>query len=63
MSRELDEPAFPQSMNGSHWSGMWMRDYFAAKAMQALLSRGYGSDVVPAMAYYVADSMVKERGK
>ena len=59
-------PAFP--MYPTEYSGMTLRDYFAAKAMQALLIKG----VIPAegltlkqatvnMAYETADEMLKAR--
>ena len=47
--------------------GMTMRDYFAAKAMQAYFTDpnvGFGSDVVEAgarAAYRIADAMLKAR--
>ena len=53
----------------SHFVGMSMRDYFAAKAMQGLLSQSMGtalgSDPADAAlyAYAVADAMIIERGK
>ena len=49
-------------------SGMTLRDYFAAKAMQGLLSGRWGSisnqvgDVVK-KSYEIADAMVAERDK
>ena len=46
--------------------GMTLRDYFAAKAMQGLLSAddGFtmGSSLVAELAYDQADAMLKERG-
>jgi len=45
-------------------SGMTLRDYFAAKAMQVLLKenlQGYG--VVSEHAYLVADRMIETRGQ
>jgi hypothetical protein len=49
--------------------GMTLRDYFAAKAMQALIQRdgddsAYGSDMVkgrPDLAYEYADAMLEAR--
>lgn len=44
--------------------GMTLRDYFAAKAMQAILSNPeYGDDdtSLAGAAYYVADAMLKAR--
>lgn len=47
--------------------GLTMRDYFAAKAMQAGISAGWGlesdPDVVAECAYQCADAMLKEREK
>jgi hypothetical protein len=57
--------AFPATDTSFHrdWLGMTLRDYFAAKAMQALL---VGDDFplangVPAKAYKLADAMLKAR--
>jgi hypothetical protein len=46
--------------------GMDLRDYFAAKAMQAILSRvdtdlTFDADILAINSYKVADSMMKER--
>lgn len=42
-----------------------LRDYFAAKAMQAIISkpdcRNYESDSIPKNAYMLADAMLAER--
>jgi len=67
-------PAFPQAsynMAGGYDTkgGMSLRDYFAAKAMQGLLSGGY-RDAYPSKyakeiaeeAYCLADKMLAERG-
>ena len=66
-------PAFPVwELNGSGnpemtCFGMTLRDYFAAKAMQADLTAGgiEGCDVeaAAAMAYEMADAMIKARGE
>jgi hypothetical protein len=46
-------------------AGMTLRDYFAAKAMQAFLTGlnedQYSADGIAIMAYQIADSMLKER--
>lgn len=68
----MDELAFPQAAHGA--TGMTLRDYFAAKAMQAVLSisaDGWPDPVkfgdvalIPytaAIAYKVADAMMKAR--
>lgn len=66
MSKETGGPAFPidriavNKEFGS--SGMTMRDYFAAKAMQALL--GYEESTLQndaEVAYAMADAMLKAR--
>lgn len=65
----MSEAAFPTpvSMNGhnkhhSNHKGMTLRDYFAAKAMQALVQANFRSqEVIPHYAYILADAMLKER--
>jgi len=62
-----DIPAFPQYKYHpdpfSH--GMTLRDYFAAKAMQGMLSENsgirYPTDELVDFAYKVADAMLKAR--
>ena len=53
--------AFPDA----DYRGMTLRDYFAAKAMQAIVSRGIVSDVplekYTENAYKMADAMLKAR--
>ena len=59
-------PAFPIDANESAdrciYTGMTLRDYFAAKAMQAIVSNG---DVDPQKisqaSYIIADTMLKAR--
>jgi hypothetical protein len=65
--------AFPlQASENSHgWnaaqSGMDLRDYFAAKAMQGLLStvkdEEWQFEDVATIAYNMADAMIEVRGK
>ena len=64
-----EERAFPssfKSLSGQeqrHVFGMTMRDYFAAKAMQAVIARGDDTNR-PGMAewsYAMADAMLKAR--
>ena len=61
----MNEPAFPvrQDVNGyvNQYSGMTLRDYFAAKAMQAIIARGWEVVSSPKWAYEVADAMLKSR--
>lgn len=57
-------PAFPCEQQ-TNWTnpGMTMRDYFAAKAMQAVIARGDDTNR-PGMAewsYSMADAMLKAR--
>jgi hypothetical protein len=68
--QQKNPPAFPWNGQGT-WvpeKGMTLRDYFAAKAMQADLEyQGLeGREDIPnvaAMAYYMADAMLAERAK
>ena len=58
----MSKPAFPSEIS----SGMTLRDYFAAKAMQALLSDSdWRQDMdikdTALAAYKTADAMLKER--
>ena len=44
--------------------GMSLRDYFSAKAMDALILEGhYKISEIPEKAYEIADAMLKERAK
>ena len=72
-------PAFPRNIldhghgvTTTHESGMTLRDYFAAKAMQGLLASGWcaearelapgvGEQDVAKDAYLMADAMLKAR--
>lgn len=68
-------PAFPVTeQNGVNYGdcGMYLRDYFAAKAMQAMITKSSGQDAtggkagVPLIAQYAyefADAMLAERAK
>ncbi len=62
-------PAFPHDGQHNYTGGMTLRDYFAAKAMQAILHtsmRAAGSDgsvsfdLVAAAAYRMADAMLRQ---
>lgn len=71
--RETGGPAFPLAPHGAqtlglHITGMTLRDYFAAKALQGMLSdlpiTLYGSDCdknTAALAYSIADAMLEAR--
>lgn len=61
-------PVFPETGSGhaSAFQGMTLRDYFAAKAMQAIIGREDNRftttlDFVSAKAYQYADAMMKAR--
>jgi len=63
----MKQSAFP--ISGSqyrHTEGMTLRDYFAAKAMQAIITNHKLEDcddfVIAANAYQLADFMLKARG-
>ena len=55
--------AFPFQVNNStrYENGMTLRDYFAAKAMQALIDNDGLFSVIPIQAYAIADAMMKAR--
>lgn len=61
------ERAFPVQTDVEHNSGMMILDYFAAKAMQAMVSsKAYADgewpmDQLAAQAYEIAEAMVKVR--
>ena len=54
-------PAFPTVMIGELEGGMTLRDYFAAKAMQALIDNDHLFWEIPTQAYELADAMLKAR--
>jgi hypothetical protein len=62
-------PAFPTMLyeHGGESDGMTLRDYFAAKAMQAYINRPEATEVQDRMiaecAYDMADAMIQERSK
>ena len=58
----MNQPAFPQPINPSEQGrGMTLRDYFAAKAMQALIDNDGLFSEIPTQAYKLADAMMKAR--
>jgi hypothetical protein len=64
----MNIPAFPQSnervvasISISKSQGMTLRDYFAAKAMQALIDNDGLFSEIPTQSYELADAMLKER--
>lgn len=61
-------PAFPSGnevtlgdLRSNGHSGMTLRDYFAAKAMQALIDNDGLFSEIPTQAYALADAMLKVR--
>ena len=69
MNTNTGGPAFPLShshkeLEGTNWqhaNGMTLRDYFAAKAMQALNYKYSNEDDVARHAYILADALLKAR--
>lgn len=61
MSNNTGGPAFPINVDSEMTClGMTLRDYFAAKAMQALVQKDY-FDFTAKNAYAMADAMLKAR--
>jgi hypothetical protein len=60
-----DIPGFPVAFKWGEdfkeYNGMKLRDYFAAKAMQALAQKYSHEGDVSRNAYKIADAMMKER--
>lgn len=55
-------PAFPTGTGVTPYNpGMTLRDYFAAKAMQALIDNDGLFSEIPTQAYELADAMLKAR--
>ena len=72
MSKENGGPAFPTvyaNLEGHYGTtGLSLRDYFAAKAMQSLVSAFLGDQLkvianIESTAYQIADAMLDERAK
>lgn len=70
MERETGGQAFPRQQweyDGQNnvlqyqEEGMTLRDYFAAKAMQGMLSAHVPSGDIPAWSYEIADAMLDAR--
>ncbi|KGB00633.1 hypothetical protein DR73_502 [Enterobacteriaceae bacterium ATCC 29904] len=65
MSKQEIESAFPTEEGNYEkvWSspGMTLRDYFAAKAMQAIVDVGHSPDLFANHAYKIADAMLRAR--
>ena len=62
MSTDTGGPAFPYVCDADfdYGTGMTLRDYFAAKAMQSLVHQNY-YEVAAKQAYEMADAMLKAR--
>ena len=66
--KDTGGPAFPQQDDATGSEGMTLRDYFAAKAMQAFAKDvGWESDRIwfediAKAAYHMADAMLRARG-
>jgi hypothetical protein len=60
-----NQPAFPCQYDEYFplGNGMTLRDYFAAKAMQALIDNDGLFSEIPTQAYALADAMLKVRGE
>lgn len=61
MSKDTGGPAFPTVLIGKPEGGMTLRDYFAAKAMQALIQKLDTRKNVATAAYGIADAMLETR--
>ena len=66
MTRDTGGPAFPFTCEKYYSEGMTLRDYFAAKVMQAFCSDSdWREDMTPIetahAAYHQADAMLKAR--
>lgn len=60
-------PAFPHTTQWDgitpaiNYHGISMRDYFAGKAIEALIVRGWGLENASGKAYEIADAMLKAK--
>ena len=65
-NKDTGGPAFPRAGDFNPQTGMTLRDYFAAKAMQGLLVEGVGSltdEELASWAFNLADAMLEARNK
>jgi hypothetical protein len=62
-NKPTNPPAFPSGAVKDPFdkSGMTLRDYFAAQAMQALIDNDGLFSEIPTQAYELADAMLKAR--
>jgi len=72
MSKDIGGPAFPVSAPNYTRFGMTLRDYFASKALPALITEASSGEsynrfvlarALAAEAYELADAMLTERAK
>lgn len=63
MSNDNGGPAFPVAGSEHNYpiEGMTLRDYFAAKAMQAMITAHEPQGAIPGWAYEMADEMLRAR--
>ena len=59
MTKNTGGPAFPTQV--ASYEGMNLRDYFAAKAMQAMAQKYSHEGDISRNAYKIADAMLKAR--
>jgi hypothetical protein len=62
MNEIKNEPAFPVTSGSWHRPGISIRDYFAAKAMQACFVDDTNVHGTARLAYRIADAMLEARG-
>ncbi|HIH6744535.1 TPA: hypothetical protein ACYRWO_000996 [Enterobacter hormaechei] len=63
MTNNNGGPAFPVAGSEHNYpiEGMTLRDYFAAKAMQAMITANEPQGAIPGWAYEMADEMLRAR--
>jgi hypothetical protein len=63
--KQTGGPAFPHGQLRDEYNGMTLRDYFAAKAMQAFLSNDSAmtcpDEIIAQYSYNAADAMLEAR--
>lgn len=60
MNEKTGGPAFPRTQHPNE-TGMTLRDYFAAKAMQGLMDAAMPMPEIAVAAYEMADAMLEAR--
>lgn len=65
MSDEKDDggPAFPTPGKAFEFTGLTIRDYFAAKALAQIDIMNLNNGATAQYAYEIADAMIQERSK